>query len=50
MRGSTDGVTVTESRPTGIAGEVPGGWQVAAEGPENSDWSVRAYAVCALVN
>ena len=50
VRGSTDGVTVTESRPTGIAGEVPGGWQVAAEGPSNSDWSVRAYAVCALVN
>ena len=50
VRGSVTGVTVTETRPTGIAGEVPGGWQVAASGPEGSGWSVRAYAVCALVN
>ena len=50
MVGSTAGVSVTESRPSGIAGEVPGGWEVAASGPEGSSWSVRAYAVCALVN
>lgn len=50
MVGSADGVTVTETRPTGIAGEVPGGWQVAADGPAGDGWSVRAYAVCALVN
>jgi hypothetical protein len=48
--GSATGVSITESRPTGIAGEVPGGWQVAADGPAGSGWSVRAYAVCALVS
>ena len=49
--GSATGVSITETRPTGIAGEVPGGWQVTATGPTGSDnWGVRAYAVCALVN
>lgn len=49
--GDSSGVSVTETRPTGIAGEVPGGWQVAADGPTGDGvWGVRAYAVCALVN
>ena len=51
MLGDADGVTVTETRPSGVAGEVPGGWQVSADGPTGSgSWGVRAYAVCALVN
>ena len=49
--GTTTDVVVTETRPTGIAGEVPGGWQVSAEGPtERGNWGVRAYAVCAVAN
>ena len=49
--GTTNDVVVTETRPSGVAGEVPSGWQVSAEGPTaRGNWGVRAYAVCALVN
>jgi hypothetical protein len=53
LEGSTDNVSVTVSRPDGLAGEVPAGWRVEAveTGPgQTGNWSITAYAVCANVN
>jgi hypothetical protein len=52
LLGSYDGVGIVESRPSGVEGEVPGSWRVTAQrmaGDETALWSVRAYAVCAIV-
>jgi hypothetical protein len=44
---------MVESRPSGVEGEVPGAWRVTAQrimGDATALWSVRAYAICAIVN
>lgn len=46
------GVTIAGSRPTGLAGEIPGGWVANATeiGNNTSSWKLTVYAVCAIVH
>ena len=51
--GSFEGVVLVESRPSGLSGEVPGAWTVTAQrimGDATALWSVRSYALCAIVH
>jgi hypothetical protein len=52
LSGGSDGVVITETRPTGLAGETPAGWTASAVGtsPIDSDWTLTVYAVCAKVS
>jgi hypothetical protein len=50
--GQTGGVVaIVETRPTGLAGEVPAGWTARAVevGPNDGAWTLTVYAVCANV-
>ena len=52
LGGSTANVSVTVSRPDGLAGEVPAGWRVEAVetgSGQSGSWSITAYAACANV-
>ena len=44
-------VSIVESRPTGIRGEVPSAWMAKAEevGDNSEGWTLTVYAVCARV-
>ena len=46
------GVAIGGSRPTGLSGEVPGGWIASATevGDNAADWKLTVYAVCAVVH
>jgi hypothetical protein len=46
------GVAIAGSRPTGLAGETPGGWIATATeiGDNASNWKLTVYAVCAIVH
>jgi hypothetical protein len=46
------GVAIGGSRPTGLAGEIPGGWVASATevGDNASSWKLTVYAVCAVVH
>jgi hypothetical protein len=46
------GVAIAGSRPTGLAGETPGGWVANATevGDNAASWKLTAYAVCAIVH
>ena len=49
---SSDGsVSIVETRPTGIKGEVPSAWMAKAEevGESSESWTLTVYAVCARV-
>lgn len=50
IQGDTDGVVVVMNRPDGLAGEVPAGWRVAADGTGTGNWTLEVYSVCAIVN
>ena len=52
LSGSTRGVAIVETRPTGLEGEVPAGWTASAvEINSNSGfWTLTVYVVCAKVN
>ena len=50
--GQTGGVVaIVETRPTGLAGEVPAGWTARAieVGANDGAWTLTVYAVCANV-
>ena len=51
LTGATANVALTETRPTGLAGEVPGGWSASAQSVAGSSgsWGVTVYVVCAKV-
>jgi hypothetical protein len=46
------GVAIGGSRPTGLAGETPGGWVANATevGNNAASWKLTVYAVCAVVH
>ena len=46
-------VVIVDTRPDGVAGEVPKGWRasaVEAGGGVSGNWTLTVYAVCASVN
>ncbi len=45
-------IAIAGSRPTGLAGEIPGGWVANATeiGDVASSWKLTVYAVCAIVH
>ncbi len=45
-------VAIVETRPTGLAGEVPTGWIASAVevNPTDASWTLTVYALCARVN
>ena len=52
LSGGSDGVVITETRPTGLAEETPAGWTASAveTSLNTSDWTLTVYAVCAKVS
>ena len=51
LTGATANVALTETRPFGLAGEVPGGWSASAQSVAGSsgNWGLTVYVVCAKV-
>lgn len=52
ISGVADGVGLVETRPVGLEGEIPSGWQAKAVevNEQSGDWTLTVYAVCASVN
>jgi hypothetical protein len=52
ISGVADGVALVETRPVGLEGEIPSGWQAKAVeiNEQSGDWTLTVYAVCASVN
>ena len=52
LTGTAANIAIVETRPDGLAGEVPGGWRATAEavGTSSGSWGLTVYAVCANVN
>jgi hypothetical protein len=53
LAGSHNGdVAIVETRPIGVAGTVPSGWQASAREvtTTSANWTLTVYAVCASVN
>ncbi|MCY4575619.1 MAG: hypothetical protein OXC55_03295 [Chloroflexi bacterium] len=48
---SDDGVAIVESRPVGVVGGVPTGWEASATEMNDvtGNWTLTVYAVCAKV-
>ena len=48
---SSDSVSIIESRPSGIKGEVPSAWMAKAveAGDSSESWMLTVYAICARV-